>query len=70
MCASCGEPGFWLRINVSSIDEYTTDNEFEDEEVTEKQLAMARVAVDRSNGLCESFHGPADSHFLAFLADR
>ncbi|CAM0946757.1 unnamed protein product [Alopecurus aequalis] len=32
--------------------------------------AMARAAVDRSAGRCESFRGRADGEFLIYLADR
>lgn len=31
---------------------------------------MARAAVDRSAGQCESFRGRADEEFLAYLAER
>ncbi|RLN25290.1 hypothetical protein C2845_PM07G40370 [Panicum miliaceum] len=31
---------------------------------------MARAAVDRSAGRCESYRGPADPHFLVYLAAR
>jgi hypothetical protein len=31
---------------------------------------MARAAVDRSAGRCESFRGRADGEFLIYLADR
>ncbi|CAO2163760.1 unnamed protein product [Urochloa humidicola] len=31
---------------------------------------MARAAVDRSAGLCESYRGPADCSFLVYLAAR
>ncbi|CAO2201270.1 unnamed protein product [Urochloa humidicola] len=33
-------------------------------------LAMARAAVDRSAGRCDSYRGPADCSFLVYLAAR
>jgi hypothetical protein len=48
------EPLLWRRIDLSSSN----------------APAMARTAVDRSAGLCESFHGRVDCDFLRYLADR
>ncbi|TVU43290.1 hypothetical protein EJB05_09746, partial [Eragrostis curvula] len=59
------EPTLWRHIDVpwcNRDDDYYGG-------LTAARLAMARAAVGRSAGRCESFRGPADSEFLAYLAD-
>ncbi|TVU07949.1 hypothetical protein EJB05_41327, partial [Eragrostis curvula] len=58
------EAALWRLVDIAA----DADNERGD--VPAARLAMARAAVDRSAGQCESFRGPADCHFLVYLAKR
>ncbi|KAL6627043.1 hypothetical protein ACP70R_030769 [Stipagrostis hirtigluma subsp. patula] len=58
------EPLLWRHINIASQE----DDEAKD--VPARRMAMARAAVDRAGGGCESYRGPADPSFLAYLAAR
>ncbi|KAL6646196.1 hypothetical protein ACP70R_017804 [Stipagrostis hirtigluma subsp. patula] len=61
--AAADEPTLWRRIDLGFDDGDRIDN------VTgAARLAMARAAVDRSAGRCESFCGPVDRHVLVYLA--
>ncbi|KAL6651999.1 hypothetical protein ACP70R_010924 [Stipagrostis hirtigluma subsp. patula] len=57
------EPMLWRRIDIAS-----KSNDDGESSPDPSLLAMARAAVDRSAGRCESFRGPADCHLLAYLA--
>ena len=66
VCASwrrlaVAEPELWRDIDLSSSD---------DDKIVRRPTAMERAAVDRSAGQCQSFRGPADGDFLAYLAAR
>ncbi|CAM0946758.1 unnamed protein product [Alopecurus aequalis] len=54
----------WRRIDLASA------AEDKDKDGPAGWQAMARTAVDRSAGRCESFRGRADGEFLIYLADR
>ncbi|CAO2197325.1 unnamed protein product [Urochloa humidicola] len=60
------EPALWRHIDLSADD----DEILSGRNAPAHWQAMARAAVDRSAGQCESFRGRADSDFLAYLADR
>ncbi|CAO1944790.1 unnamed protein product [Urochloa humidicola] len=60
------EPALWRHIDLSA-DEDKIDWE---KDAPAEWRAMARAAVDRSAGQCESFRGRADPDFLVYLADR
>ncbi|KAK3125558.1 hypothetical protein QOZ80_7BG0606530 [Eleusine coracana subsp. coracana] len=58
------EPALWRHVDL-----YEKDNR-EDDWYWTARMAMARSAVDRSRGQCESFRGPADRYLLVYLAAR
>ena len=53
----------WRRIDLAASEDTDKDG-------PAGWQAMARAAVDRSSGRCESFRGRADGEFLFYLADR
>jgi hypothetical protein len=57
------EPLLWRRIDLAAA----TD---ENEDAPARWQAMARAAVLRSAGRCESFRGRVNGKFLLFLAHR
>ncbi|RLM93794.1 hypothetical protein C2845_PM08G00230 [Panicum miliaceum] len=59
-------PVLWQHIDVASDE----DQKLTRYGMPEGRLAMARTAVDRSAGRCESYRGPTDPHFLVYLAAR
>ncbi|KAL6853849.1 hypothetical protein ACP4OV_019878 [Aristida adscensionis] len=71
VCASwrrtaVAEPVLWRHIDLTG-DENSIDGEKDE---TAGWQTMARAAVDRSAGQCESFRGRADVDVLAYLAAR
>ncbi|RLN04187.1 putative F-box/LRR-repeat protein 22 [Panicum miliaceum] len=63
--AAVEEPALWRTIDVAF-----NEDELINTQAWEARVAMARSAVDRSAGQCESFRGVADRHLLAYLAAR
>ncbi|WVZ92033.1 hypothetical protein U9M48_038131 [Paspalum notatum var. saurae] len=69
------EPRLWRSIDLAALDD-DDEGGVLDEHGDERRpmyferLAMARTALDRSAGRCESYRGPADRHLLVYLADR
>uniref|UniRef100_A0A8I7BB35 F-box domain-containing protein n=1 Tax=Hordeum vulgare subsp. vulgare TaxID=112509 RepID=A0A8I7BB35_HORVV len=61
--AAVDDPLLWRRIDLASDEDMQRD-------APAGWQAMARAAVDRSAGRCESFRGRADGEFLVYLADR
>ncbi|KQJ95474.1 uncharacterized protein LOC104584051 isoform X1 [Brachypodium distachyon] len=61
--ATVQEPLLWRRIDLAAKGD-------EREPAPAWWKAMARAAVSRSAGRCESFRGRADADFLLYLADR
>ncbi|TVU12309.1 hypothetical protein EJB05_45947, partial [Eragrostis curvula] len=57
------EPMLWRHIDMAIEEGWSFQEEC-------ARRAMARVAVERSAGRCESYCGPADCDFLAYLATR
>ncbi|KAL6644523.1 hypothetical protein ACP70R_016131 [Stipagrostis hirtigluma subsp. patula] len=58
------EPALWRHIDMDDEDGRW------DARYWRSCLPMARAAIDRSAGRCESFRGPADRHLLVYLAAR
>ncbi|XBI32413.1 hypothetical protein VPH35_055866 [Triticum aestivum] len=61
--AAVEDPLLWRRIDLAS-------DEDGDEDAAAGWRAMARAAVDRSAGRCESFRGRVNGDFLVYLADK
>ena len=55
----------WRQIDLAA-----EEDDEEEENLSAAWQVMARAAVRRSAGRCESFRGPVDSEFLLFLAER
>nr|TKW17183.1 hypothetical protein SEVIR_5G349700v2 [Setaria viridis] len=60
------EPALWRHIDLSADEDKIVSPKY----APAQWQAMARAAVDRSAGQCQSFRGRADGDFLAYLADR
>ncbi|KAF7040150.1 hypothetical protein CFC21_050070 [Triticum aestivum] len=61
--AAVEDPLLWRRIDLAS-------DEDGDKDAPAGWQAMARAAVDRSAGWCESFRGRVDGDLLVYLADN
>ncbi|KAE8815623.1 hypothetical protein D1007_07102 [Hordeum vulgare] len=64
------EPLLWRHIDLASHEGYIGDQVSEGKKALAGWAAMARVAVDRSEGQCVSFRDRVDGDFLHYLADR
>jgi hypothetical protein len=62
--AAVEDPLLWRRIDLADT------NDDKEKEPPAWWRAMARTAVDRSAGQCESFRGRVDGDFMLYLAKR
>ncbi|PUZ52273.1 hypothetical protein GQ55_6G257000 [Panicum hallii var. hallii] len=63
--AAVEEPALWRTIDLAFNEE-----DHIDQQAWDARLAMARAAVDRSAGQCESFHGVVNGDLLGYLTAR
>ncbi|CAL4965671.1 unnamed protein product [Urochloa decumbens] len=62
-----GKPALWRHVDINKDDDGPETRADAEKLTPEAWITMARAAVGRSAGQCESYRGPAGPEFLAYL---